>query len=375
MAKLAAVIPAAGLSSRMGAFKPLLPLGNGTVLSECIAAFQANHVKQIVVVTGNRAGEVGAEGLKAGVQVVHNPNFKDGMYSSVLTGVGMLDEDVAGFFMLPADIPLVRCETIGMLIDEFLKFPTSIIYPRFLRERGHPPLIQSAIIPEIMNHDGVGGLRAILDRYEATARNLDVTDYGTLHDLDHPADYGVARTLSGNQYPNKDECLQIWNYYDTPQVVRRHSLSVAKVSEAICRTLNSRRDNGTAVNKGLVVGAAMVHDLGKGAESHEHVGAERLHTHGFHEAANIVAAHTDCTLNPDELLSEKEIVFLADKLVRGSAFSPLESRYKAKLDKYGDNPEAKKSILARLDRAKAILERFDQETGVSMEELVRKVLE
>ncbi|BCS88054.1 DVU_1551 family NTP transferase [Pseudodesulfovibrio sediminis] len=374
MTKLAAIIPAAGLSSRMGAFKPLLPLGNGTVLSECISAFRVNHLKQIVLVTGKRAGEVGAEVLQTGIQIVHNPNYTDGMFSSVQTGVGMLDDDIDGFFMLPADMPLVRCETVGRLMDEFTMFPSSVVYPRFLGERGHPPVIHRKMIPEILAHNGTGGLRSILERYEDTARDLDVADYGTLHDLDHPADYGLARALAKNQYPTKDECLQIWNVYDTPQVVRRHCIAVSKVGEAICRKVNAMRSNGSKLNRGLVVGAALAHDIGKGYKQHEHVGAERLHDHGFHEAAYVIAAHTDLHLSRNQPLTEREIVFLSDKLVRGVVFSPLKDRYTAKMAKYGHEPEAKKNILNRLSRAQNILERFDKETGISMEQLAQMVL-
>ncbi|SOB58003.1 Metal dependent phosphohydrolase (fragment) [Pseudodesulfovibrio profundus] len=118
MIRLAAVIPAAGLSSRMGSFKPLLPLGDRTVVEQVVRLFTAEGVDPVIAVTGKRSDEVADAARRAGGDVVHNPGFEQGMFSSVLAGVESLPELVEAFFLLPADMPLIRQETVQLLVEE-----------------------------------------------------------------------------------------------------------------------------------------------------------------------------------------------------------------------------------------------------------------
>jgi len=358
----------------MGRFKPLLPLGSGTVLSECIDLFHASGIERIIVVTGKRHEEVSTAAKQAGALPVYNENFQEGMFSSVLKGLEMLGEDSAGFFMLPVDTPLVRSETVGRLIETFERTDPLVLYPRFNDERGHPTLISRRLLPQILSHTGVGGLRAVLDMCEEGVQDLHVADFGTVHDLDHPSDYELALSLAGAKYPNDEECQQLWTLYSTPSNIIMHCNAVARVAEAMCKRFNSR-NGATPLDVALVRGAALTHDIGKGTKRHEAAGAERLHTHGFHAAADIALEHFDVTLSPAEPITEKEIVFLADKLVRGESPIPLEGRYRDKLVLHGNESGAKEAILGRLGRASDLLIRFDREASDSAEQLAYEVLE
>jgi len=373
MTRLAAVIPAAGLSSRMVRFKPFLPLGDGTVLEQAINLFASAAIGRIIVVTGKRGGEVAEAAEKAGAVAVHNPDFERGMYASVLAGVGALPDDIDGFFMLPADIPLVRRETVLRLMEAFERDRPAVLYPRFRGERGHPPLISRALLPDILGHDGTGGLRTVLERFEPDARDLDVADSGILHDLDLPEDYDLALASFGRGYPDDAECARLWAMAGGTGHVMRHCEAVSRVAEALCAALN-RRDGAQPLDGGLVRGAALTHDIGKGTKRHEEAGAELLRDHGFHGAAEIVRAHFDVELPPDAPITEKEVVFLADKLVRCDHPVPLEGRYLEKMAMYAGEPGAVPAIRGRLERAAGLLARFDRETGVSAEQLAREAL-
>ncbi|WP_319466300.1 DVU_1551 family NTP transferase [uncultured Pseudodesulfovibrio sp.] len=373
MNDVAAIIPAAGLSSRMGRFKPLLPLGGGTVLSSCIDVFKANGIERILVVTGKRADEVSEAAERSGAVTVYNESYEQGMFSSVLKGLGALD-GVSAFFMLPVDIPLLRRETVARLLQEFKRCSPTILYPCFLGERGHPPIISRTLLPDIFAHDGAGGLRTVLDRHEPGARDLNVADFGVGHDLDCPADYELALSRAGTGYPCEEECRQLWEMYSLPFDIIRHCQAVSCVAEALADNLNTRGGK-SMLDPALVRGAALTHDIGKGSRRHEAEGAEYLHTHGFHVAADIVLEHSDLVLESDAPITEKEVVFLADKLVQGERPSQLESRYMAKMDLYGHEPDAKQAILGRLARAQVVLARFDREMTVPAEKLAREVLE
>ncbi|WP_419786657.1 DVU_1551 family NTP transferase [Pseudodesulfovibrio sp.] len=372
--RLAAVVPAAGLSSRMVRFKPLLPLGDGTVLSRCVRCLRSVGAGPVIVVTGKRGEEVAEAARLAGALPVHNPDFEQGMFSSVLAGVAALPEDIDAFFMLPVDIPLVRPETVTRLAYHYAKEYPSILYPRFLGERGHPPILSRALIPEILAHDGSGGLRRVLERHEAEAMDLDVADFGTVHDLDTPADYELGLSVLDLGYPTDAECDQLFAMYGLPRKVEVHCRAVARVGAAFCERLN-QRGGAALLDLAKVRGAALTHDIGKGGRNHEKVGSERLLDNGFPFAAEVALDHFDMQLGPDEPINEKAVVFLADKLVKGESFIPLEARYVEKIELFGHEPDARQAITGRLHRATSMLSRFDHEMGVSAEALAREVLE
>ncbi|HZE20743.1 MAG TPA: nucleotidyltransferase family protein [Desulfobaccales bacterium] len=185
---IAALILAAGYSARMGAFKPLLPLGQATFLEEAARRFRAAGVEDIRVVTGHRAEALSPVLKKLGVREVFNPNYSRGMFASVRAGVQSLEPNVTAFFLLPVDIPLVSPRSLADLLQAFRQRQARIIYPCFQGLRGHPPLISSACVANLPP-DPPGGLRAYLSRYHDEALNLEVQDEAVLLDCDTPENY------------------------------------------------------------------------------------------------------------------------------------------------------------------------------------------
>ena len=357
----------------MGEYKPLLSLGGGTVVSASIDLFRAQGVERVFVVARKQTGELAQAVRAAGAEPVQNPNFEQGMYSSVLAGVRALPDDVDAFFMLPVDIPLVLPRTVVRLMKTFEETRPTILYPRFLGKRGHPPLIGREVIPAILAHDGRGGLRTVLNQFEDRAADLDVADFGVGFDLDHPADYERAKPVYGRQFPLPMECEQLWAMHGVHEHIVAHCRAVAHVAVALAQALNATHP-AYSLHVGLVLGAALTHDIGKGTKRHEAVGGEILDGHGFPAAAEIVRAHFDTALPPDEPITEREIVFLADKLVRCSSPVPLRDRYLEKVEMYANEPGAKEAILGRMNRADGLRARFDREAGVAAEQLAVEAL-
>lgn len=186
--RFAAIVLAAGLSARMKEFKPLLPLGNDTVTDTVISTLSAADV-DIILVTGHRHEDMNIFQNRNGVSVVYNPEYQKGMFTSVRAGARRLERQCHAFFVLPVDIPLVKASSISQMIEVASKHPGLIIYPTYRGKRGHPPLIPSGFIPEILHWEKEGGLKSFLEAKNRSACEIPVDDEFILEDIDTPEDY------------------------------------------------------------------------------------------------------------------------------------------------------------------------------------------
>ncbi len=185
---IAAVILAAGRSSRMGQFKPLLKVDGQTLIHRAISAFRQNRVESIIAVTGYRAAELEAVLSQTDVRIARNSAYTQGMFSSVKAGIRHLPAHCDAFFILPVDVAFVQSSTIGRLIEAHIDHPDRICHPCFEGRRGHPPLIPAGLAEAICEHDGEGGLRRVLKSREDIAFEVNVTDRFILFDIDAPND-------------------------------------------------------------------------------------------------------------------------------------------------------------------------------------------
>jgi len=186
--KYAAVILAAGLSNRMGRFKPLLPLGNETVAGRLIATFLDAGI-DIFMVTGHRADELRTGLQPFPVTFIDNPDYEDGMLTSVQAGLAALPGEYAGAFIAPVDVPLVSPETVRRLLLAYTASPGRIVIPAFNGKKGHPPLLPSALFAEIRSEPRDSNLRNILHRHADSTVLVPVTDPNIIFDIDRSGDY------------------------------------------------------------------------------------------------------------------------------------------------------------------------------------------
>ncbi len=187
--RVAGVILAAGLSSRMGQFKPLLPFGTQTVLEKVIAAFTAASVAPVIVVGGHRFNQLREIIANTTARAVFNPDYRQGMFSSVKAGLKALPQKATAFFVHPVDMPLVTTDIIGTLMRAHQVHPGNIIYPSHAGKRGRPPLIPMHLLPAILQAKDRGGLRAVLDMFSEHIIEIPVDDPGIFEDMDYPDDY------------------------------------------------------------------------------------------------------------------------------------------------------------------------------------------
>ena len=188
--RIGALILAAGLSSRMDEFKPLLEVEGKSLIENAIALFKDTGIEEIVTVVGYRAETLIPIIETASSRYVVNENYQDGMFSSIQKGIVELKEACDAFFLLPVDIPCVSTATLRLLLDNFFEGSSTLIcYPEFQSRRGHPPLIDSCLVDHIISYTGEGGMRSCLRRYEDRAINVPVTDPFVRLDVDTKEDF------------------------------------------------------------------------------------------------------------------------------------------------------------------------------------------
>ena len=326
MGKVVALILAAGYSSRMGAFKPLLPLAGVSALERAVGLFRAAGVADVRVVTGHRGAELAPLLRRLQARAIANPRYAEGMFSSVAAGLASLEATVDACLVLPVDLPLVRPATVRALLQAFAGAPAELFYPTFAGERGHPPLIAGGLARRLPAWRGPGGLKGALEAWAAGARELAVADAMILHDMDRPADFAaLQRRAQRLEIPSRAECRALLALsYGADDPVVRHSEAVAQLAVELGAALNA---SGAALDLELLEAAGLLHDLARREPDHARVGAERLRALGFAAVAEPVAVHMDLPEPAGPAIGVAEVVFLADKLVQEARRVPLSERF------------------------------------------------
>lgn len=182
----AGLIPAAGLSSRMGDYKPLIEIEGRSMIGHVIDGMRHAGIHTIVVVTGYRQDEI-KEQLKAeGVEFVYNPDYAvTQQLDSLKLGLSVLKGRCRKVMISPADVPLVSEETIELLLRQEGDF----IRPLFHGEPGHPVMLKAEWIPYILEYKGPAGLKgAVESNPKMRIINMEVTDKGVILDNDTKED-------------------------------------------------------------------------------------------------------------------------------------------------------------------------------------------
>jgi molybdenum cofactor cytidylyltransferase len=311
---IAAIVLAAGYSSRMGQFKPLLPIGRATALERAVDLFLAAGIGEITVVTGHRAEAIQSVLERKAIRAIHNPRYDAGMYSSIAAGVGSLPADVEACFVLPADTPLVRPRTIKLLAQAYERHRWPVIYPVFQARRGHPPLISRSVLAETLRGDEPGGLRALLARHQQAAGDVAVIDEGIHLDLDTPADLARACALAEcSDAPSLAECEAILADAKMDERIVRHARVVCEVAQKLALRLT---ECGVPLDLAVVRAASLLHDVAKDFLE-------------FPKVARVIAClqHLDYFTGR---LDEAAIVYLAGQLVAGGTVLSIEREVEAR---------------------------------------------
>lgn len=194
-ATVAAIVPAAGASRRMGRPKLILPIGGVAVIARVVAALQRGGAEPVVVVAppadAPGASTLADEAARLGAHVVVPPGPTADMRASIELGLAALDRDPApdALLLAPGDSPGLSPETVARLIERFRAGRPPIVVPSCAGRRGHPVLLRWDVACRIRLLPAGVGVNALLNTHAAEAVALELGDPATLADLDTPEDY------------------------------------------------------------------------------------------------------------------------------------------------------------------------------------------
>ena len=182
----AALIVAAGMSSRMGDFKPMLNIGSISIAQRVVATFRQAGVEKIVMITGYNAVLLEKHLAGNGIVFLRNEEYETTqMFDSVCIGLRYLRDKCDRVLFTPVDIPLFTAATVRKLLET----DAELAGPSVGGRMGHPTMISASLIDRILADSGDQGLRGALDRCGAEMLAVPVEDLGVLHDADTPEDY------------------------------------------------------------------------------------------------------------------------------------------------------------------------------------------
>lgn len=196
---IGAIVLAAGMSTRMGQPKVLLPwTDKHNIIEHIIEQLLNSRLDQIVVVTGKNAAEVKQIVKPLGVQTAYNRSYNTGeMLSSVKAGLRMMPDHVAAALIVLGDQPRIQPRVIYKLLMAYAEGKGEIIIPSFERRRGHPILLSRRYWGEMLNLPRGSSPRTIINAHQNEIYYVNVNTDSVLRDVDTPEDYNEERWRAG----------------------------------------------------------------------------------------------------------------------------------------------------------------------------------
>ena len=173
----------------MGAFKPLLPFGDRTVIENCIDYLRRGGVETIVVVLGQQADHVRRQLANTPVRFVVNPDPDSEMRVSIACGVQALPEGTRATLIGLTDQPAIPSEVVATLIETWKTTGAKLIVPEYEGRGGHPVLVDLDFRNELLTLDQKHGLRALFDAHREQVRRVPVKSHYIARDIDTWDDY------------------------------------------------------------------------------------------------------------------------------------------------------------------------------------------
>lgn len=186
--RVAALILAAGKSSRMGAANKLtLQIGGKPMVAHAVDAALASAASPVIVVTGHGDHDVRAALADRPVRFVHNPDYAEGLSTSLRAGAAALPHDIDAVAVCLGDMPDIEATHIDRLIAAFDPDEgRTICVPTFAGKRGNPVLWGARYLPEMRDLKGDIGAKHLIGEHEDAVCEVPMPDDAPLEDIDTP---------------------------------------------------------------------------------------------------------------------------------------------------------------------------------------------
>jgi CTP:molybdopterin cytidylyltransferase MocA len=188
---IAALLLAAGESTRMGRLKQLVPWGGRPLVQWQAEQLRDGGADDVVVVLGHRAAEI-RPAVPGWCRAVVNEAYREGRATSLRAGALALADNTEASFILSVDQPrpawLAR-----RLLERWRAQRAPIVSPKFPRRYGHPVLLDGSLLPELRIVDeATQGLRAVVQRHTSEAVAVPIDNEALDYDMNTPEDYAAA---------------------------------------------------------------------------------------------------------------------------------------------------------------------------------------
>lgn len=189
---MSALVPAAGMSTRMGRNKLLLSFKGKPLIAHALDTLLASAVDEIIVVLGYEADQVRAAIGERRVRFVENRNYHEGLGSSVHAGFAAIPAQASAIMVYLADQPLLEPGDANFLIRAFAeagKTNKSIVVPLFRGQRGNPVIMNSSYKASILAIAGETGCRRVIKQNPDQVLTVEMETDHVVRDIDTMEEY------------------------------------------------------------------------------------------------------------------------------------------------------------------------------------------
>jgi molybdenum cofactor cytidylyltransferase len=194
---VSAVVLAAGMSTRMGRNKLLLSFRDKPLVVHAVGTLLASKVGEIIVVLGHESEKVWEQleayasqvsnGGQTSLRLVKNPDYRDGLSTSVRTGVQAVSAEAGAIMIYLADQPLIEPGDVDRIITAFAAAKAenkAIVVPFFKGERGNPVILDAALRDSILGIAGDVGCKGVIKRYPEKVYAIEMENDHVVRDVD-----------------------------------------------------------------------------------------------------------------------------------------------------------------------------------------------
>lgn len=194
---ISAILLAAGKSRRMGRPKLLMPFGQSTIVGQAIDNLLGSVVDEVIVVLGPGAEEAIKTLVTKPVKLMTNPDYEQGMSTSIIAGLNLVDSQAQAVMLALGDQPLINSQTITRLVKEFYNHDKGIAIPTCQGRRGHPIIFAIKYKEKLLELRGDMGGRQIIKDHPDDILEVAVSCEGIYIDIDTVDNYHLEKKRLG----------------------------------------------------------------------------------------------------------------------------------------------------------------------------------